>query len=102
VSPRDLEGDRSRVASSFGRKGVDAVSRELVRQAFVDALDLPPETDIEALEIGKSPNWDSMGHMALAAELEDRFGIELDTDDLVEMSSFSKSLEILRRYGVAV
>ena len=81
---------------------MDTLSVELVRQAFVDALDLPPETEVEGLEIGKTPNWDSVGHMALAAELEDRFGIELETDDLVEMSSFSKSLEILRRYGVAV
>ena len=78
------------------------MSSELLRQAFVDALDLPPDTDVEALEIGKTANWDSVAHMALVAELEDRFGIELETDDLVEMSSFSKSLEILRRYGVAV
>jgi acyl carrier protein len=40
--------------------------------------------------------------MALVAELETRFGIELETDDLVDMSSYAKSLEILRRYGVDV
>ena len=78
------------------------MSSELLRQAFVDALDLPPDTDVEALEIGKTANWDSVAHMALVAELEDRFGIELETDDLVEMSSYAKSLEILRRYGVDV
>ena len=78
------------------------MSRELVKEAFVEALDLPPNTDVEALEIGKTPNWDSVGHMALVAELETRFGIELETDDLVDMSSYTKSLEILRRYGVDV
>jgi acyl carrier protein len=78
-----------------------AARGDLIR-AFAEALDLPPETDIEALEIGADPRWDSVGHMALVAELESRFGIALDTDDLVEMSSFAKALEILRRYGVDV
>jgi acyl carrier protein len=73
-----------------------------VRQAFAQALDLPADTDIDALEIGKDPQWDSVGHMALVAELEDRFGITLTTDDLVDMSSYAKSIEILRRYGVDV
>jgi acyl carrier protein len=40
--------------------------------------------------------------MALVAELEDRFGIELETDDIIDMSSYAKSIEILRRYGVEV
>jgi acyl carrier protein len=73
-----------------------------VRQAFAEALDLPADTDIEALELGNQPHWDSVGHMALVAELEDRFGIELETDDIIDMSSYAKSIEILRRYGVEV
>lgn len=73
---------------------------EKVRQAFAEALDLPDETNIEALEIGGDPRWDSVGHMALVAELESRFGIMLETDDMVGMSSYAKALEILRRYGV--
>jgi acyl carrier protein len=77
-----------------------SVSEDQVRQAFAEALDLPADTDVEALEIGKNPSWDSVGHMALVAQLEDRFGIILETDDMVGMSSYAKSLEILRRYGV--
>ena len=73
-----------------------------MRQAFAEALDLPADTDIEALELGEQPHWDSVGHMALVAELEDRFGIELETDDIIGMSSYAKSIEILRRYGVEV
>jgi acyl carrier protein len=78
------------------------VSGEQVRQAFAEALDLPADTDIEALEIGKNPEWDSIGHMALVAQLEDMFGISLETDDIVDMSSYVKSIEILRRHGVDV
>ena len=64
------------------------MSRQDVREAFVAALDLPADSDVEALEIGKNPEWDSVGHMALVAELEDRFSIELETDDLIAISSF--------------
>jgi acyl carrier protein len=78
------------------------VSTQEVRQAFAEALDLPADTDIEALEIGKNPQWDSMGHMALVAELEARFGIMLETDDIIAMRSYAESIEVLRRYGVDV
>jgi acyl carrier protein len=78
------------------------VSSEQVREAFTKALDLPADTDVEALEIGKDPHWDSIGHMALVAEFEARFGIMLETDDVVAMSSYPASIEVLRRYGVDV
>ena len=78
------------------------MSSQEVRQAFAEALDLPADAEIEALEIGKNPNWDSIGHMALVAELEARFGIMLETDDIVAMSSYAESIEVLRRYGVDV
>ena len=78
------------------------MSSQEVRQAFAEALDLPADTDIEALEIGKNPQWDSMGHMALVAEFEARFGIMLETDDIIAMRSYAESSEVLRRYGVDV
>jgi len=77
-------------------------SAEKVKQAFREALELPADLDIEALEIGGDPHWDSVGHMALVAELESRFEIMLETDDMIDMSSYAKALEILRRYGVDV
>jgi acyl carrier protein len=82
--------------------GVGFLSTDEVKQAFAAALDLPAGANVEDLEIGANPQWDSVGHMALVAELEDRFGINLDTDDIVDMSSYVKSLAILRRYGIAV
>lgn len=78
------------------------MSDDRVKQAFVAALDLPAAAEVETLEIGARSEWDSVAHMALVAELEDRFGISLETDDIVDMSSYAKSLEILRRYGVEV
>lgn len=76
--------------------------RDQVRDAFVEALDLAADADVGALEIGKNAEWDSLGHMALVAELEDRLGVTLETDDVVGMTSFATAIEILRRHGVAV
>ena len=78
------------------------MSVALLREAFTEALDLSSDAEVERLEIGSNAQWDSVAHMALVAELEDRFNIEFETDDIVDMSSFAKSIEILRRYGVQV
>ena len=44
--------------------------------------------------------WDSVGHMGLVAALEDEFGIMMDTDDIIDLSSFEKGKEILAKYNV--
>ena len=44
------------------------------------------------------PSWDSIGHMALMAALEDHFSIELDIDDIIEFSSFERGFAILGKY----
>jgi hypothetical protein len=75
---------------------------DAVCQAFLTALDLPAGTDCSELAIGVTQGWDSLAHMTLVAELEERFSIALDTDDLIAISSFSAAIEVLRRYGVDV
>ena len=70
--------------------------------AFDRAFELPAGTDHEALVYRESEGWDSLGHMTLVTELEDSFGIELETDDIVELTSFPAVREILRRYGAEV
>ncbi len=73
-----------------------------VQQAFGDALGLDGSTDFDSLAYGQHDKWDSIGHMALVAELEAVFDIMLDTDDVIAMSSYPAALEILRRYDVSV
>ena len=46
--------------------------------------------------------WDSIGHMQLIAELEDAFDIMMDTDDIIDFSSYEKGKEILsKNYQIA-
>ncbi|APZ07062.1 MULTISPECIES: hypothetical protein [Kosakonia] len=47
-----------------------------------------------------TPSWDSVGHMTMIASLEDAFDIMMDTDDIIEFSSWAKGKEILKKYDV--
>lgn len=68
---------------------------ELYDNAFVETLEitadqLGPELVYQSVEA-----WDSVGHMSLMAALEDAFDIMMDTDDIIDFSSYEKGKEIL-------
>lgn len=67
--------------------------------AFKEAFEVE-ESVLEGLEYQAIPQWDSVGHMALVAELEDAFDIMMETDDIIDFSSFEKGKEILGKYNV--
>ncbi|MCL1854434.1 MAG: acyl carrier protein [Clostridia bacterium] len=72
---------------------------EKYTRAFMDALEVSA-ADASSLVYGESAAWDSVGHMALVAKLEDQFDIMMEMDDIVDLSSFNKGKEILRKYAV--
>jgi len=52
---------------------------------------------MNGLEYQSIPEWDSVGHMSLIAAIEDEFDIMMDTDDIIDFSSFEKGMEILTK-----
>lgn len=72
----------------------------MLQALFTDALDLPPDTRFEQLSYRSLPQWDSVAHMRLVARLEAEFDLMLDTDEVIDMSSFTVCKEILARHGV--
>lgn len=48
------------------------------------------------------PSWDSVGHMQLIAFLEECFAITMETEDIIDFSSYEKGKTILRKYGVVI
>ena len=56
----------------------------------------------ENLKYNEIPEWDSIGHMSLVAALEEAYKISLETDDIVDFSSFKKGIELLKKYNVNV
>ena len=46
------------------------------------------------------PNWDSIGHMNLVMYMEQEFKQHFEVDEIMEMSSPAKIMEILKAKGV--
>lgn len=67
---------------------------------FSNALGLDIEKIHDELAYNSVPEWDSVAHMGLIAQLEDAYDVLLDTDDIIDMSSVAKARVILAKYGV--
>jgi acyl carrier protein len=74
---------------------------EKYREAFISTFNLK-EIDPSELEYQSINEWDSVGHMGLMAELEDSFDIFLETDDIIDFSSFKKGIDIMKKYDVNI
>ncbi|MGN0005770.1 MAG: acyl carrier protein [Candidatus Gastranaerophilaceae bacterium] len=72
---------------------------EKYTQAFVDAFEVTPE-EAKTLKYQDIKAWDSVGHMGLVANIEGAFDIMLETEDIIDFSSFEKGQEILAKYDV--
>ena len=69
--------------------------------AFTEALEVK-EDQVEDLEYQAIAEWDSVGHMTLVSAIEEAFDIMMDTEDIIDFSSYEKGKEILsNNYGVA-
>lgn len=45
-------------------------------------------------------SWDSVGHMAMIAEMEETFGIMFEMDDIIDFSSYEYGKKLVAKYGV--
>ena len=72
---------------------------EKYTNVFVDAFGITAD-QTAGLAYQGIEAWESVGHMTLIAAIEDTFGIMMDTDDIIDLSSFEKGKEILAKYNV--
>jgi acyl carrier protein len=73
-----------------------------LRSAFSQALQLQMSEIHDDIAYEKTKGWDSVAHMALIAAIDSSFDIMMETDDVIDLSSFAKAKEILSKYGVQV
>ena len=64
--------------------------------AFTEALEVK-EDQVEGLEYQAIAEWDSVGHMTLVSAIEEAFDIMMDTEDIIDFSSYEKGKEILAK-----
>ena len=72
---------------------------EKYNNVFMENLQIA-EDKLTGLQYQGVELWDSVGHMSLVAALEDEFDIMIDTDDIIDLSSYERGKEILAKYGV--
>lgn len=74
-------------------------TEDTLKAAFVAGLGIAEDSDFESLTYRGIDEWDSVAHMQLVAEIEDAFGIMLETDDVIGLSSFGAAKAIVEKYG---
>ena len=70
-----------------------------VIETFSRVLGLQAERITDDLRYATIPEWDSIAHMSVIAALEDAFGIMIDRDHVIDMSSVGKAREIIAKYS---
>ena len=75
-------------------------NKQKYQDIFVRSLSLEKNKFNENIKYNEVPEWDSIGHMTLMSDLEEGFGITMETDDVVDFSSYKKGIEILKKYKV--
>jgi len=70
-------------------------NKEKYKKLFIDTLSLKEDAVNDNLKYNDVPEWDSIGHMTLISAIEEEFKISMETDDIIDFSSYKKGLEIL-------
>jgi acyl carrier protein len=74
---------------------------EQVCDLLASALQVPVEAVTADLGFGDLPQWDSMGHMEVMMQLEERFGVEVSADTIAALTSVSAICSYLKENGHA-
>lgn len=69
-------------------------NNELYNNAFIESFGIAEEK-LAGLKYQDIDEWDSVGHMGLMVAIEEAFDIMMDTDDIIDFSSYEKGKEIL-------
>ena len=77
-------------------------TKKKYQDIFIKSLSIDSNKFNENIKYNEIPEWDSIGHMTLIAALEEEYKISLETDDIVDLSSFKKGIELLKKYNVIV
>ena len=75
-------------------------NRKKYDDIFIETFGIQAVDLNEGLQYQSVKAWDSVGHMALIAALEEAFDIMLEMDDVVDFGSYETGINTLEKYGV--
>ena len=70
-------------------------NKDKYSKSFAEALEIDNSQINDKLKYNAIPEWDSIGHMTLISALEEEFSISVETDDIIDFSSYKKGKKIL-------
>jgi acyl carrier protein len=73
---------------------------EKYNEIFVESFGVKLEDLNSEMVYQSITEWDSVGHMALIAAIEEKFEIFIDIDDIIEFGSYTIGIDILKKYEV--
>lgn len=77
-------------------------NRDEYNDLFIESFGVSADDLNEDLVYQSITEWDSVGHMALMASIEEKFDITMDIDDIIEFGSYTIGIEILKKYDVII
>jgi len=75
---------------------------ERYRNIFIKVFAVDEQILQKDFKYQSHPNWDSLGHMTLVAAIESEFAISMDMDDVIDLESYEKGIEILAKYNIII
>lgn len=73
---------------------------EKYNQAFIEVFAVEPSVLNENFNKDKVEEWDSVHQLNIVALLEESFDIMFEPEDIMDLTSYEKGKEILRKYEV--
>ena len=77
-----------------------AFTESSYKEIFKTSLNIKDEQVTDKLKYNEIEEWDSIGHMTLVSAIEDKFNISLETDDIIDFSSYKEGIKILKKYKI--
>ena len=75
----------------------EAAIKEKVRKVFLDVFGMDGSKFHYGMTGDDIKEWDSLSHMNLVSELEKEFGLSMEIDDISEMDSVKKVIEVVEK-----
>jgi acyl carrier protein len=71
--------------------------KEKVRKVFLDVFAMDEGRFHFGMTSGDIKEWDSLSHMNLVSGLESEFGLSMEIDEISEMDSVKKVIEVVEK-----
>lgn len=68
-----------------------------LEDVFRESLNLDKNIDVRQFRYRQNPEWDSVSHLRIVNNLENEFQIQLTTEQILNMNSFSVALSYVTK-----